>query len=139
VYRPNSFTLAELVPPDIYAALGDRAWELLDPMALMSLQSIRNKFGPIVVNNWRDGGAYKESGLRSATSATGAKFSQHRYGRAFDCKSTSVSPQEMCDFILKSRKDFPYITCIENPEATPTWLHFDTRNHQRDGIWIVNP
>jgi hypothetical protein len=47
VYRPNSFTLAELVPPDIYAALGDRAWELLDPMALMSLQSIRNKFGPI--------------------------------------------------------------------------------------------
>lgn len=139
MYRPNSFILQELVPPDIYEARGDRAWELLDPMALMSLQSVRDKFGPVVVNNWHEGGPYKESGLRSALTATGAAFSMHRYGRAFDCKCKNATPQEMCDYILQNRKDFPMVTAIENPEATPTWLHIDTRNHSRGDIWIVNP
>lgn len=138
-YRPTSFIVQELVPPEIYDARGERAWELLDPMALMSLQSVRDKFGPITVNNWHAGGVYKESGVRSSGTSTGAPYSMHRYGRAFDCKSSSVTPREMCDYILSNRKEFPYITCIENTDATPTWLHLDTRNHNRDGIWIVNP
>jgi hypothetical protein len=138
-YRPASFIIQELVPPDIYAALGERAWELLDSRALETLQQLRNTFGSLIVNNWHKAGAYKESGLRSFTTSTGAKFSQHKYGRAFDCKFKGATPREVASYVLKRATEFPYLTTIENPDATPTWFHFDVRNHSKEGIWVVNP
>jgi hypothetical protein len=138
-YRPNSFIVQELVPPDVYKMMGERSWEVLNPMALMTLQAVRDAFGPITVNNWHAGGQYKESGFRAPWSKTGAKLSQHRFGGAFDCKSSKVTPREMHDYILVNRPKFPYLTVIENTDATPTWLHIDCRNHNRSGIWIVNP
>lgn len=138
-YRPINFVVQELVPPDVYAAMGERSWELLDSRALFTLQRLRDRLGPITVNDWLWGGHYKESGLRSFTSPTGAKYSQHRFGRAFDCKFRNVTPREACDYVLAHPVDFPYLTVIENPAATPTWFHFDCRSHTRQGVWIVNP
>ena len=138
-YRPKDFEIRELVGPDIFQALGDRSWELLDARALMTLQTLRDELGPILINTWHVGGTFQESGLRSATTTTGAKFSQHRYGRAFDCKFKNVTPQEAYEYILANEKVFPYLTTLENINATPSWMHFDCRNHSRPGIWIVNP
>lgn len=138
-YRPGNFDIRELVPPDVYQAMGERSWELLDARALFTLQTLRNKLGPIIVNNWHIGGAFSESGLRNPFTATGAKYSQHKFGRAFDCKLKDVTPIEAHDWVMKHPEDFPYLTVIENPEMTRTWFHFDTRNHNRPGVWIVNP
>lgn len=138
-YRPENFSLQELVPPDIYKSRGDRAWELLDCYALITLQALRDAFGPITVNNWHAGGPYKESGLRSFTTSTGAAYSQHRFGRAFDCKIKGVTPHEAMHYVLAHPEKFPHLTTIENPDATPTWFHFDVRNHNKQGVWIVNP
>lgn len=138
-YKPAHFKLQELVPPDVYQALGERAWELLDLRALVTLDHLREALGPITVNNWHAGGNYKESGLRSPATSTGAKYSQHKFGRAFDCKFNGVTPHEARDYVLRNADRFPYLTTIENPDATPTWFHFDVRNHQRNGVWIVNP
>lgn len=138
-YRPANFEIRELVTPEVFAARGDAAWELLDPFALRTLQALRDKFGPLTVNNWHIGGTYKESGLRGMGSATGAVWSQHKFGRAFDCKFKTVSPQEAHDYILTHMSEFQYLTTLENPAATPTWTHFDVRNHNKNGIWIVNP
>lgn len=137
--KPISFALDELVPPDIYMSRGERAWELLDRYALITLQQLRDKFGPITVNDWHNGGQFKESGLRSFTTTTGAKLSQHRFGRAFDCKPKNVTVREVADYVLAHPGEFPHLTTIENPDATPTWFHFDVRNHDKPGIWIVNP
>lgn len=139
MYRPANFVVQELVPPDVYQALGDRAWELLDYRAVFTLQQLRDHLGPITVNNWHTGGSYKESGLRSPFTNTGAKFSQHKFGRAFDCKFRNYTPRQVADYVLARPSEFPYLTTIENPDATPTWFHFDTRNHGRQGVWIVNP
>lgn len=138
-YTPRSFALHELVPPDMFAARGERLWELLDPRALATLQSLRDALGVVVVNNWRAGGAYAESGLRSMNSRAGATFSQHKYGRAFDCKIHGVTPQEAHDYVLANPQRFPYLTAIEDPQATPTWFHFDVRLHFKQGVWIVRP
>ncbi|MFA6125543.1 hypothetical protein [Sphingomonas sp.] len=138
IYRPKHFKLTELVDPDIYAARGDRAWELLQPAILVALDDLRAAFGPVVVNNWADGGPYKESGLRTFTTKTGAPYSMHRFGGAMDCK-IGIPSAEAVDYIVKHRLRFPTITTMERPEATPTWLHIDCRNHGRDDIWIVNP
>ena len=138
-YRPASFQLQELVPPEIYTARGERAWELLDVRALITLQTLRDTFGPITVNDWLWGGQHTESGLRSFTTPTGAAWSQHRFGRAFDCKFKDATPQEVHDYALANPESFPFLTTIENPVATPTWFHFDVRNHGQSGIWVVKP
>lgn len=138
-YRPKFFKLTELVDPDTYAERGERAWEILQPAILVVLDDLRAAFGPVTVNNWADGGPYKESGLRSFVTATGAKYSMHRFGGAMDCKMKGITPAEAVAHILKHRQRFPTITTMENPDATPTWLHVDCRNTNRSDIWIVNP
>lgn len=138
-YRPTSFVIQEFVPPDVYEALGERCWELIDPRATLTAQQLRDKFGVLTINNWHTGGSYHESGLRSPLTTTGAKFSQHKFGRAFDCKFKNVTPHEVAEYVLLRASEFPYLTTIENPEATPSWLHFDVRSHSKQGIWIVNP
>jgi hypothetical protein len=138
-YRPSSFVLQELVDPSIHAARGEAAWQLLDVRAVQTLQALRDKFGSCTVNNWHIGGTYRESGLRNPTTATGAKYSQHKFGRAFDCKFKDATPREVAAYVQANPTQFPSLTVIEDPQFTPTWFHFDVRLHDRSGIWMVKP
>ena len=138
-YRPKNFEIRELVPPDVYTALGDRAWKLLDEGALRSLQAIRDAVGRIVVNDWHMGGGFTESGYREPDSATGAPASAHKQGRAFDCKPRDCTVRELYDYVLKNQKLFPLIERVENIAKTPTWFHFDTKPHPSTGIHVFMP
>jgi hypothetical protein len=137
------FLIEQLVPPEISSARGDGAWELLDSAALISLDQLVDAFGRMTVNNWHTGGNFRESGLRLPGTRTGAVFSQHKYGRAFDIKPIDVKPQFIYAEILKDPKRFPFITTLEDISATSTpsggWVHFDTRNNPAPGIRIVKP
>lgn len=139
IYRPRHFEIQELVPPEIYDARGEAAWELLDARALATLDRMREFFGPIIVNDWHWGGQYRESGLREPNTSTGARYSQHKFGRAFDCKFRHTTPLAVYGHILAHQDDFPYLTTLEDIEATPTWLHFDVRLNPESGIRIVRP
>jgi len=103
------------------------------------LDALREKFGPIVVNNWHSGGRFKDSGLRHPTSKVGAKASAHKQGKAFDCKFISAKLSDVHAFILKHPDQFPKIKRLECLTATPTWLHFDTRETGRPGIHVFKP
>ena len=100
-YRPRYFELRELVPPDIFDARGEAAWELLDLRALVTLDALRERFGPCIVNNWHVGGPLRESGLRNPLTSTGACYSQHKFGRAFDCKFRHADPREVYQRIMR--------------------------------------
>ena len=139
LYRPLNFALEELVGPEIFQERGERAWELLNPDALKTLDALRDKFGALTVNNWKSGGQFKDSGMRHFNSTVGARWSAHRYGMAFDCKFKDAKPQVVHAYILSHADEFPLLTTLEAIYATPTWLHFDCRNHQRSEIWVVNP
>lgn len=138
-YRPRSFILQELVPPSIFDRMGEEAWTLLDPDALQSLQDLRDRFGPIVVNDWHRGGSYRESGLREADTTTGAPKSAHKRGQAFDCKPKLVSVLHIYDFVTTHPTEFPLIRRVENIQATPTWFHFDVVPHPGPGIRVFMP
>lgn len=138
-YRCTHFRIEELVPPGVFSARGQSAWELLDAAILVSADAIRTHFGPIVINNWHDGGPLKESGLRSFTSATGAVYSQHRYGRALDLHPRNATPQEVYEYILAHPESFPHITTLEDIRYTATWIHIDCRNNPQPGIRVVIP
>lgn len=138
IYRPKHFKIFELVPPDIFQERGEAAWELFDPRLLITLDAIRDELGPVVVNDWMDGGQFKESGFRSAKSTTGAHYSQHRFGRAADCK-LQVKPADARQYIVSNFDKFVHLTTMENTDSTPTWLHVDVRNNPGPQIRIVNP
>lgn len=141
--RCAHFALQELVPPDIYRIRGEYAWELLDDRLLVTLDSMRLYFGSIIVNDWLWGGGFKESGLRAWGSATGARLSQHFFGRAADLKPQKVTVQEMYAAILAKPERFPYLTTLEDIFYTVTprgsWLHADTRNNLKPGLRIIKP
>lgn len=139
---PN-FYLDEFIDPSIYATRGERSINLMDYRIIKFTQWLRELTGaPIIVNNWASGGQYKESGLRRANTMTGAKWSQHKYGRAVDLKCSTMKPRELFDVILKY-EDYvikeQLCTTIENTLFTPTWLHCDCRYTGMDKILIVNP
>lgn len=139
IYRPRYFGIEELVCPEIHKARGERAWELLDTYLLVTLDQLREEFGPMTVNDWHWGGTFKYSGLRPLVGGVGAEWSQHRFGRAADPKPKQVTPQEMHARILARPEKFPHLRVLEAIKATPTWVHFDVRNSTRDGILVVKP
>jgi len=137
IYKCDHFRIHELVPPTVYKERGQKAWELLDERILRAIDELRDTFGPITINNWYWGGKFKWSGLRTANCKIGAKYSQHRYGRAMDLKFKHATPK----FIRASiRKDFPHwidmgIHCVEN--KTKTWVHVSCQNCS--AIKWINP
>lgn len=138
-YRPPSFDLRELVAPRIHVRFGDAAWFLLNENALRSLQALREKFGPIVVNNWHTGGSFRESGLREQDTTTGAPKSAHKRGEAFDCKPKACTVRDMYEYVLSHEEEFPLVRRVENIKATLTWFHFDVVEHPGSGIKVFMP
>ena len=109
----NYFGIEELVPRSIYNRRGDKAWQLLDMQTLQTLEWLRENLGQCTVNNWKWGGNFSQSGLRTFeiymqdgfTMVNEAKLkmadslSQHKYGRAFDCKFKDYTAEEARQWI----------------------------------------
>jgi len=150
------YKIEELVPKEVFSALNEQqAWALFDPNALWTLDQIWEYFNAIepvsiVVNNWLWNGSLSECGFRNKYSNTGAVYSQHRCGRAFDLhfqKKDQIfqsHPKFTPDFVRKTiilnqnLQEFQFITVLE--KDTKTWVHADTRNIDRsNGIVLVNP
>lgn len=132
------FVIQEFVSPEIYKLRGEKSIELVDSRIIKVANGLREYFKvPITINNWHEGGQYKESGLRDFSTTTGAKFSQHKFGRAIDCKFQGLDPKDIRKTILNNQKYFLELglTCIE--ADTPTWVHIDCRYTGLDKILIV--
>lgn len=133
------FCLEELVDKPLIDFYGAGALKFVDRGMALCIDRLRDTVGPIVINDWHIGGKYFESGVRLPISNTGARYSQHKFGRAFDLKPKSISLQQLYQHITQNATRYPQITAIENPLHTPTWLHVDGRWHDGDGIILVEP
>lgn len=127
MYRPEHFILQEYVPRHIFNKWGETAWEFIDERLLRMDDLLREKFGPITINNWHVGGDREWSGLRTPGSPFYSPTSQHSFGRASDKLMRLVSAEEVRQYILSYPHEFPHIGGIEID--TP-WLHTDVRNHE---------
>ncbi len=136
MYKTKHFTITELVPPHVYEERGDKAWSLLDDRALKTLDTLRDKFGSTTVNSWSWNGDRMWSGLRTSESPYGSEYSQHRYGRAFDCIFKEKTAEEVREYVLANQDEFPYIRGIE---LDVSWLHFDVGNRPGDNIYTFSP
>ncbi len=155
MYVPEYFEIRELVWPEFFETnedYGRRLFLALDARALACLDALRRRFGPVTVNDWHLGGRFRLSGLRPMGSGTGARLSQHIFGRAFDCKFRDVAAHEVrADLLAWQAAGRPPATgddrraeafapiCRIEQVPDMSWFHFDVGNHdpERDGVLVV--
>lgn len=137
----KDFFLQEFLPPEIFEMSPVAGIWFLDPRIIIIAQTIRDRFGkPVTINNWADGGAYKNSGFRDPLSDIGAMFSQHKFGRAIDIKIEGMESEEIRKDILKNYYTVFRPLGLSTMEAdTPTWVHVDCRHTNQDSLFIVKP
>lgn len=122
------FEVKELVHPDIIKKLGEeRAANIISPYLITTLENLRKKFGPIIIN---DGREFINSGVRKASfykswGMTIESYSTHLYGNTADCKFTNYSPVHVFDYIMENQEQFPSIVRLEDAHKTKTWLHIE--------------
>ena len=130
MYRCNYFAIHELVPRNVFKDRGEKAWELLDDRLLITLDRLRERYGPMTVNNWYWDKEREWSGLRTKESPFYSPYSQHTFGRAADCLFSKTSAEQVRQEILSMTTD-PAFEWIGSVELGVSWLHFDVSNCDR--------
>ena len=124
------FQLWELVDRVTYYSLGERAWGLLTPDLLHSLDGLRDFLGcPVSINNWWNNTssyARQYCGYRPHDCPTGAKFSEHKKGNAADCHIKGADYDDLRLHIMAS-KDDERLAKIMRMEVDVNWLHIDCK------------
>lgn len=128
------FVLEDLVDPWFIERFGADALRFLDQELVNNLELLAVTLGPIKVNDWASGGKFTDSGLRRQQSKIGATYSDHKMGRAFDCKPAKTTPEIMAQHILANRHRYQAITVLEDWTQTKTWLHIARHWHTQPGI-----
>ena len=129
------FKIQELVPRDVYNTRGEKAWQLFDYRALKTLEWLRENLGSCTVNDWLWGGLrtyefYMQDGYTTKAEALNKialSYSQHKYGRAFDCKFRNISAEDARQWIKDNWRKSGFDWAITLEEGV-SWLHFDVRN-----------
>ncbi len=143
-YKPTYFELQELVDPQTYIDNGELAWLFLDARLLITLDRLREKYGPMIVNTWSlsnyDGKYLRFRGYRPRTYNSGAAYSQHRHGRAMDVNFVRITVEQVRADIMDDPNDpaFEYITGLE---LDVNWLHFECTNWDKKtlGLRLYKP
>ena len=136
----ENFDLREFVPPSVWQNFGAASRWFLDPQMLDLAQFYRDWFdAPITVNNWHYGGQFTERGFRVPDTNVGARLSQHKFGRAFDCNVRGMTPDEVRAEILSNEDLFMRkgLTTLESGDIATTWVHSDIRSTNKNEIMIV--
>lgn len=141
-YFMEKFDISEIVPPDVYYALGDAAWHLFDSNLLHGAGYLRKRFGPAICNNWKSNGRFEWSGLRTPKAPKGiySPTSQHTVNKdhlcsALDLKFANYTADQVRAEI-KRDNNIPFITRIEDDV---NWVHIDTKPSKESGVYFFKP
>lgn len=138
IYIPKHFKIHELVDKQTYDKFGKLAFHFFRPEALRALDNLREVIGrPLIINNWKDGGEYEWSGLRTIDYYGGAKWSAHRLGAAFDVKCKTVNAATIQGLIRANHHKLMDIRRMEI--GTPTWTHIDVINTSYNYLYEFKP
>lgn len=136
----ENFYLDEVMHPEVYKKFGAKSRWFIDQRLVDIVQYIRTKTGkPITINTWFDGGRFKERGLRNPNTSTGAKYSQHKFGKALDFIVSGMSADEVREKILGEWKADLMGLGLTAIEAGVSWVHIDIRNTGENDIMIFYP
>lgn len=153
MHKCKHFAIHELVPPELLSQYGRKSWKYLDKGMLIDLDTLRDhvfeRTGQyLVINNWKWGGQYSESGLRVPSSTCYNPFSAHTFGKAFDVKLSGWFKGDFTydlDWLqnlireLKSKGLLPAITEMELGTIGKKipWCHIGGRNIGENELGLV--
>ena len=135
--KAKYFKIYELVPPKVWTARGEKAWQLLDPQLIKIIDALREEFGRATINSYKWGGDRQWSGLRTPDSPYYSKYSQHTFGRAADIIFNDISAADVRKAILAKPDKWLEISPCITLEDDVSWVHVDTRN--REGLNLFKP
>jgi hypothetical protein len=131
-YKPEFFSIKELVDKKTYNRFGSNALRFLDPRILWTADMLREMYGSIIINNWSiwDGGNLDSCGFRRPNDKDGAEFSAHKRGQALDLHFQEADNDTVREIILEhpNYEAYQYITAIE---MEVSWLHISCENVKR--------
>jgi hypothetical protein len=137
----DNFYLDEFIDPVTYSARGERAIQLMDYRIICAIDYLRRTINrPIIINNWSSGGQFRLRGFRPEGTRTGAKYSQHKFGRALDFHVPGMTVADVHKVIQAHSHFFiesGWLTTIEDPRDSPTWTHIDCRFTGTNEIVVV--
>ena len=134
MYKCEYFDIKELVPESMYQKYGELSWQFFDVNLLKVLDRLREQFGPLHVNNWYNDGPFSQRGIRDFDYGGIDNRSLHKFGKAVDFHSNTVCSEDIREYILNYKDEFPEIGGME---LGTSWVHIDTRNV--DGIITFRP
>ena len=123
------FDIREFVPKPIYDQYGANSIWFIDHRLIEGAEWLRAHFNaPIIINNWHTGGKFQERGFRVPTTTTGARLSQHKFGRAIDFNVQGMTSDQVAKDLIDSGH-------IEERAISP---RLRIRHLRRDGvIWTA--
>ena len=133
----KNLSLHEYIPETLYREYEGREHiliGLLDKRLVTADQLLRDRFGPVTINNWWWGGRRTWSGLRTQDSPYFSPTSQHSFGRASDKLFAKVTAEEVLEDIRPNHERYG-ITGIEEGVS---WVHSDVR-WSLGGLSIFKP
>lgn len=145
MYKPKDFKIQELMPPQELSRFGEPlCWSFLNPMLLVTLQTIRNRHGRLRANSSALG--FHQRGFRgeafvsqsSGGSVTDKRLnfirsgSSHKRGDAVDCDPLDTSLAAIHNDIKKNPHLYPFLSFVE---VDVNWLHIDVRNAPNITFW----
>ena len=148
MYTCKHFAIEELVSPEWYQYARKKGtvsllWRAFDESLLKALDGLREMYGPLIVNDWKSGGSRTYSGLRPLE-CIGAVCSQHKFGRAIDFISKTVTPRQIYEDLVsagglkagfrQTHPDSPW-ALVQRLEYYPgiTWTHIDCLPQSSNG------
>lgn len=121
------FYLDELVEPGIFNECREKAISFLSERLVLGIEKLRRALAkPITINTYYLGGQYKNSGLRSINCEEGAKWSDHKFGHAFDIRVDGIHSIDVQRYIEENWQEYnAFFTAIE--KSTVGWTHLSDR------------
>lgn len=141
MYQCKRFEIYELIPKELYDMLGQNswlAWGMFDENLLRGIDWLADRYSPkdpVTINNWYWGGAFNQSGLRTAGSKYYSPTSQHSIGKAGDLKFKTITAEE----IREDLRQLKYVPLITRVELDVDWLHVDTKHTGKNEIYFFKP
>ena len=141
------FHIEELVAPQYIEKYGAakmikvmRDYGYATPM-LDGLERLREFLDePIIINDYKFGGSFLDSGLRYRGESIGSDLSAHMFMLATDCKIKGRNIKDVQEDILMSSHLHPNIIRMEDYRDTPSWAHIQWGYRKpNDQIQIFRP
>ncbi len=134
------FDLRELVDRSTFQNEGESAVKFIDSRIPPLLEKIRQLCGnnPMTINNWHTGGRFQYRGYRQKYCTIGARYSQHKQGKAVDFDVKGMTADEVRGVLRLNQIELMKLG-LTRIETGVSWVHIDLKETRLNHLYEFKP